>query len=125
MGAIRRGLRNPFRNSVRTGVAVLLLALVVGLLALMIQAAFLSRQQLEKLEAKVRTLIELREAGAFGTGGFGADKPIGEEAFSLDTLEKVKGIPHARHIVKIGACLKVGGTHDAHTVSSEVIRTES
>lgn len=26
---------------------------------------------------------------------------------------------------KIGACLKVGGTHDAHTVSSEVIRTES
>jgi len=23
------------------------------------------------------------------------------------------------------ACLKVGGTHDAHTVSSEVIRTES
>ncbi len=101
MGAIRRGLRNPFRNLVRTGVAVLLLALVVGLLALMVQAAFLSRQQLGKLEARVRTLIELREAGAFGTGGFGADKPIGEEAFSLDTLEKVKGIPHAGHIIRI------------------------
>lgn len=80
---------------------VVLLALVMGLLALMIQAAFLSRQQLGRLEAKVRTLIELREAGAFGTGGFGADKPIGEEAFSLDTLEKVKNIPHARHIVRI------------------------
>ncbi len=101
MGAIRRGLRNPFRNLVRTAVAVLLLALVVGLLALMIQAAFLSRQQLGKLEARVRTLIELREAGAFGTGGFGADKPIGEEAFSLDTLEKVKRIPDARHIARI------------------------
>ncbi len=101
MGAIRRGLRNPFRNLVRTGVAVLLLALVVGLLALMIQAAFLSRQQLGKLEARVRTLIEVREAGAFGTGGFGADKPMGKDHFSLDTLEKVKGIPHARHIVKI------------------------
>ena len=101
MGAIRRGLRNPFRNVVRTGVAVLLLALVVGLLALMVQAAFLSREQLGRLEARVRTLIELREAGAFGTGGFGADKPIGEEAFSLDTLEKVKRIPDARHIARI------------------------
>lgn len=101
MGAIQRGLRNPFRNLIRTGVAVLLLAFVLGLLALMVQAAFLSRQQLERLEAKVRTLIELREAGAFGTGGFGADKPIGEEDFSLDTLEKVKRIPHARHIARI------------------------
>lgn len=101
MGAIRRGLRNPFRNLVRTGIAVLLLAFVLGLLALMIQAASLSRQQLGRLEAKVRTLIELREAGAFGTGGFGGDKPLGEEAFSLDTLEKVKRIPHGRHIVRI------------------------
>lgn len=101
MGAIRRGLRNPFRNLVRTGVAVLLLAFVLGLLTLMAQAAFLSRQQIERLEARVRTLIELREAGAFGTGGFGADKPIGEEDFSLDTLEKVKRIPHARHIARI------------------------
>jgi ABC-type antimicrobial peptide transport system permease subunit len=101
MGAIRRGLRNPFRNVVRTAVAVLLLALVVGLLALMLQASFLSRQQLGRLEAKVRTPIELREAGAFGTGGFGGDKPVGEEDFSLDTLEKVKRIPHARHIARI------------------------
>ena len=101
MGAIRRGVRNPFRNVARTAVAVLLLAFVVGLLGLMIQAAFLSRQQLGRLEAQVRTLVELREAGAFGTGGFGADKPIGEADFSLDTLEKVKRIPHARHIVRI------------------------
>lgn len=101
MGAIRRGLRNPYRNVVRTAVAVLLLALVMGLLALMMQAAFLSRQELGRLEARVRTLIELREAGAFGTGGFGGDKPIGEEDFSVDTLEKVTRIPHARHITRI------------------------
>ncbi|HXH13533.1 MAG TPA: ABC transporter permease [Alphaproteobacteria bacterium] len=101
MGAIRRGLRNPFRNVVRTAVAVLLLALVMGLLALMMQAAFLSRQELGRLQARVRTLIELREAGAFGTGGFGGDKPIGEEDFSVDTLEKVRRIPHARHIARI------------------------
>jgi hypothetical protein len=92
MSAIQRGLRNPFRNLVRTAVAVCLLGLVIGLFALMVQTALLSRQQIRHLEAKVRTLIELREAGAFGTEGFGADKPIGEEDFSLDTLEKVKRI---------------------------------
>ena len=101
MGAMRRGLRNPFRNVVRTAVAVLLLALVVGLLALMVQAALLSRREFGRLEARVRTLIELREAGAFGTGGFGGDKPIGEADFSVETLEKVKRILHARHIVRI------------------------
>ncbi len=95
MSAIERGLKNPFRNKVRTTVIVLLLSLVLGLFAVMVQAALMSRQQLGKLEAEVRTLIELREAGAFGTGGFGGDKPPGEEAFSLDTLEKVIQIPHA------------------------------
>ena len=34
-------------------------------------------------------------------------------------------MPSMMECVNIGACLKVGGTHDAHTVSSEVIRTES
>ncbi len=101
MGAIQRGVRNPFRNVARTLVAVCLLALVLGLLALMVQAARLSREQLGRLEARVRTLIELREAGAFGTGGFGGDKPVGEADFSVDTLDKVRQIPHARHIVRI------------------------
>lgn len=101
MSAIERGLKNPFRNKVRTTVIVLLLALVLGLFAVMVQAALMSRQQLGMLEAEIRTLIELREAGAFGTGGFGGDKPPGEEAFSLDTLEKVRQIPHAHYITKI------------------------
>jgi hypothetical protein len=47
MSAIQRGLRNPFRNKVRTTVALL----------------------------------------AFGTGGFGGDKPVGAEEFSVATLE--------------------------------------
>jgi len=101
MGAIARGVRNPFRNGVRTAVLVALLALVMGLLAAMVQAGAAARRQLGLLDARVRTLIELREAGAFGTGGFGGDKPIGEEHFSLDTLEKVRTIPSARHIAKV------------------------
>lgn len=101
MSAIGRGLRNPFRNSVRTAVVVLLLAVIIGLFAVMVQAAFQAREQLKSLQANVRTLIELREAGAFGTGGFGGDRPVGEKDFSVQTLEMIKQIPHAKHIKKI------------------------
>ena len=73
MSAIQRGLRNPFRNKVRTTVVLLLLSVVIGLFAVMVQAAFQIQEQLESLQAHLRTLIELREAGAFGTGGFGGD----------------------------------------------------
>ncbi len=100
-GSLKRGVRNAFRNRTRATAVILLLALVVGALAVMIQAAFLSRQQIATLEARVRTLIELREAGAFGTGGFGGDKPIGEEGFSTETLTAVMRIPHANRIARV------------------------
>jgi ABC-type antimicrobial peptide transport system permease subunit len=87
----------------RAAVVVLLLALVTGLCALMVQATRASRQQIAAMEGRVRTLIELREAGAFGTGGFGGDKPVGEEHFSLDTLEQVWRIPSAQHLARVEA----------------------
>lgn len=101
MGAILRGLRNPFRSMTRAMVAIVLLAFVIGLLALMIAATRASREKIAAMEGRVRTLIELREAGAFGTGGFGGDKPIGEEHFSLDTLDKVLRLPSARHLARV------------------------
>jgi len=101
MGAMRRGVVNPFRNGARAVVVVALLSLVTGFLALMVQATMASRQQIATLEGRVRTLIELREAGAFGTGGFGGDKPVGEEHFSTDTLDAVSRIPNARHLAGV------------------------
>ena len=85
----------------RTTVVLLLLSVVIGLFAVMVQAAFQTQEQLENLQARLRTLIELREAGAFGTGGFGGDKPAGAEEFSVATLEMIKRIPNAKHITKI------------------------
>src|SRR5437899_2726389 len=67
----------------------------------MVQAALASRDQIARLDARVRTLVELREAGAFGTGGFGGDKPVGEHDFSVDTLERLRRIPSAAHLAKI------------------------
>ncbi|MGQ0751237.1 MAG: ABC transporter permease [Betaproteobacteria bacterium] len=101
MSAIRRGFTNPFRNRARAVVVMGLLALVTGFLALMVQATFASRQQIASMEGRVRTLIELREAGAFGTGGFGGDKPIGHDRFTTDTLEKARAIPSARHLARV------------------------
>ena len=92
-GALKRGFRNPFRSAVRAAIVILLLALVTGACALMVQAAFASREQIARLESRVRTLIELREAGAFGTGGFGGDKPIGEEHFSRRSATPCNGTP--------------------------------
>lgn len=101
MSAISRGFTNPFRNKARAVVVIALLALVTGFLALMVQATLASREQIASMEGRVRTLIELREAGAFGTGGFGGDHPIGEESFSTDTLETVKKIPSARNLARV------------------------
>lgn len=98
---MRRGVVNPFRNGARAVVVVALLSLVTGFLALMVQATLASRQQIAAMEGRVRTLIELREAGAFGTGGFGGDKPVGEEHFSTDTLDAVSRIPNARHLARV------------------------
>jgi len=68
MSAVLRGMRNPFRDRARAGVVVVLLALVIGLLALLVQTAIAGRQQIAGMEARVCTLIKLREAGASGTG---------------------------------------------------------
>lgn len=101
MSAIGRGFINPFRNKARTVVVVVLLSLVTGFLALMVQATFASRGQIASMEVRVRTLIELREAGAFGTGGFGGDKPIGHDRFSTNTLETVRKIPSAANLARV------------------------
>lgn len=101
MSALARGIQNPFRTRVRTGVVVLLLAIIIGLFAVMVQGASLTRQKLEDLQASVRTVIELREAGAFGTGGFGGDRPVGADTFSLATLEQVRRIASAGHITRV------------------------
>ena len=100
-GPVRRGLRNPWRSPARAAVLVLLLASVTGFLALAIEAAIATRAQIAVLDARVRTLVELREAGAFGTGGFGADKPVGHGHFGTDTLERVRRIQSAGHLARV------------------------
>lgn len=101
MSAFVRGCRNPMRNRFRSAVVVLLLSLVIGMFAVLVQAALATKEKLESLQASVRTVVELREAGAFGTGGFGGDKPVGEGDFSVARLAEIQRIPNARHVKKV------------------------
>jgi putative ABC transport system permease protein len=101
MTAVGRGFRNLGRNRARTGVVILLLGVIIGAFVVLLAAGASARRELAALEAKIRTVIELREAGAFGTGGFGGDKPVGEHDFSYRTLEKVQRIPSVGHVVKV------------------------
>ncbi len=101
MSAVARGCRNPFRNRFRSAVVIALLSLVIGFFAVLVQGALATREKLESLQAGVRTVVELREAGAFGTGGFGGDKPVGELDFSVARLDEIKRIPNARHVKKV------------------------
>ncbi len=101
MSALGRGMRNPFRNRVRSAAVVALLAVVIGVFALLVQGALATREKVKDLQANVRTVVELREAGAFGTGGFGGDKPAGADDFSVATLGQINAIPNARHIKRI------------------------
>lgn len=101
MSALGRGMRNPFRNRVRSAAVVALLAVVIGVFAVLVQGALATREKVKSLQANVRTVVELREAGAFGTGGFGGDKPAGADDFSVATLGQINAIPNARHIKRI------------------------
>ncbi|ODV13049.1 MAG: hypothetical protein ABT20_02760 [Rubrivivax sp. SCN 70-15] len=101
MSAVARGCRNPVRNRFRSAVVVALLSLVIGLFAVLVQGALATKEKLESLQANVRTVVELREAGAFGTGGFGGDKPVGELDFSVARLDEIKRIASARHVKKV------------------------
>ncbi len=101
MSSFDRGFRNPFRNRLRSAVVVVLLSLVIGLFAVLVQGALATQDKLESLQAGVRTVVELREAGAFGTGGFGGDKPVGELDFSVSRLDEIRRIPNARYIKKV------------------------
>lgn len=101
MSALGRGMRNPFRNRVRSAAVVALLAVVIGVFAMLVQGALATREKVKDLQANVRTVVELREAGAFGTGGFGGDKPTGADDFSVATLGQINAIPNARHIKRI------------------------
>lgn len=87
MGAVNRGVKNAFRNSIRTFSIVLILGLSIGLAVAMLMARQAVTQRISEVKSSIGNTISISPAGARGFEG-------GGEPLTTDEINKVKGIPH-------------------------------
>lgn len=100
MNAIRRGIKNIWRNRTRSASVIFLLGLIMALILGLIEVNNASKKELSKIESRVQTLIEMRPAGMSGAD-INKNKPFGGGEFNTNTLEKAQLISHASNISKI------------------------
>ena len=87
MNTIIRGVRNAFRNVVRTGSIVVILSISIGLVIAMLAARQAVDTKIEDLKSSVGNTISISPAGFLGFEGGGS-------ALTTEQLEKVKGLAH-------------------------------
>ncbi len=87
MNVISRGVRNTFRNSVRTVSIVLILGLSIGLALSMLVAHNAVEQKITSVKNSIGNIITISPAGARGFEG-------GGEPLTNDEVTKVKASPH-------------------------------
>jgi putative ABC transport system permease protein len=97
-GPLIRGIRNPYRGGARAAALGVLLALLLGTFALLAQVSDAMQAQVQQLQRTLGTVIELREAGAFGSG-FGGSQAA--DSLTRDTLAAIRKLPHAGAITRI------------------------
>lgn len=122
MNNVSRGVRNAFRNGIRTVSIVLILALAVGLALAMLVARQAVDKKITAVKSSIGNNITISPAGmrSFG-GGFGGGATPGQsqdssstEGNSLtnDDLTKIKSV---NHITKVIATLSTRATTDTDT----------
>lgn len=87
MNVITRGIRNAFRNSIRTFSVVVILALSVGLALSMLVARQAVDAKIQSVKSSIGNTITVSPAGARGFEG-------GGEPLTADELSKVKTTAH-------------------------------
>lgn len=93
MGTVRRGMRNAFRNSVRTVAIVVILGVSLSLALVMLVSYQAAKQRVSSVSASVGTTISIRPAGFGGFGGGGT--PL--------TAADVEGISATPHVTAVAA----------------------
>lgn len=93
MNTITRGVRNAFRNLIRTGSLVLILGLSIGLMIAMLAARQAVSDKIETVKSSVGNTISISPAGARGFEG-------GGEALTADLLDKVAATAHVTSVTK-------------------------
>jgi hypothetical protein len=93
MGALRRGLRNVYRNRARAILVALILGLSVGTYLTMTQVSAGVRDNLRAVASEWLVLLEVRRAGATGMGE-------GVDALPEDFFERAKAVAHVVKVEK-------------------------
>jgi putative ABC transport system permease protein len=88
MNAVTRGIRNAFRNVIRTSSLVLILGLSIGLALAMMAARASVQNKIETVKTTIGNTIEIMPAGAQGFMGGG--EPLKTE--KLDDLSKLANV---------------------------------
>ncbi len=93
MNTVTRGIRNAFRNTIRTGSIVLILGLSIGLIVAMLAARQAVDDKITSIKSSVGNTITISPAGARGFEG-------GGEALTTDALAKVAAVSHVTGVTK-------------------------
>ena len=87
MSVLARGVRNAFRNGIRTLSIVVILGLSVGLALTMLLARHAVQTKIDSVQSSIGNTISVAPAGVRGFEG-------GGDALTVDQLGKVKALPH-------------------------------
>ncbi len=91
MNIISRGIRNAFRNTIRTGSIVVILALSIGLIIAMLAARQGVNDKIETIKASSGNTITVSPAGVRGFEG-GGDPLTEDDLASITSIDHVTGI---------------------------------
>ncbi len=91
MNAVTRGMRNAFRNSIRTFSIVLILGLSIGLTLAMLAARAAVENKIESVKTSIGSTVTISPAGAQGFAG-------GGEPLKADQLSKVAAVPNVTKV---------------------------
>src|SRR5476651_1572709 len=87
MSTIIRGVRNAFRNTIRTGGVTIILALSVGLALVMLLSLKTVQSRIQSVKASIGNSITISPAGARGFEG-------GGQPLTQANANTAKGVAH-------------------------------
>jgi len=93
MNIISRGIRNAFRNTVRSGSIIIILALSIGLVIAMLAARQAVQDKIASVKANTGNTITVSPAGVRGFDG-------GGNPLTSDQLAKVANISHVTKVIE-------------------------
>jgi putative ABC transport system permease protein len=94
MNSLSRGIRNAFRNHIRTFSIVIILGLSIGLALTMLVARQAVQAKIESVKSSIGNIITVSPSGARGFQG-------GGEPLTTDQITRVKSTPHVAAVTEV------------------------